>query len=498
MRVSTKLLIELLTASLALSLLSGCAGPTERNVVVVKKSGLPVVYYRVMIDAGSAYDPADKPGLAYFTAQMLDKGTKTFSRTDIESELDRIGAELTVQVDKEVVTISGRTLADKAGVFYSVFREILTAPIFSEDEVSRQKTEQLDQIRRVREDDAALSLAVFENALYAGHRYGHLIVGTESAVSSFTRDDVVNFFKKYYLRGNVYAGIAGAVDDSLVERFQSDLKRLPAGRVVRSDVVPRNPRHRRVILVEKENRTQSHLRLGHHLNVSRSSADYYPLRLLGCYLGQHREMFGRLFRTVREERGLAYGAYAYTEYFRPAGWSKQPANGICRANQYFHMWTYPKEINFEFCIKLMLDELTKLSTAPIAAEEVDRVKNYVANNLAFQLETPQQHLGMLLDQMWYDTPDFIERFRERIASVPRTELQTAALNHLLPRNLLIVAVVSDGAAARTELLTNATKLELPSGSKEGDLKAENERIRAIALDLKPEDIEIVRAEEVWR
>ncbi len=483
---------------LLLVCLLGCGAVADNQVVVLKKPGLPVIYYRVMIDAGSALDPTDKPGLAYLTASLLDKGTRSHSRAEIERRLNQIGAEVGIAVDKEVVVITGRTLAENSGEFYEIFREILTEPAFPEEEVRKAIAEQLDQIARIREDDSWLSLTVFENALFEGHRYGHAIQGSQDAVRNFTRRDVVEFYHANFVRGNVLAGIGGAVEDTLVERFKTDLGSLPTGRVVRSDVVPRLPKAPKVILVEKENRTQTHLRIGHVLEDNRTSPQYYPMRLLSCYLGQHREMFGRLFRTVRTERGLAYGAYAYCEHFRPLGWSKLMDNGIPRADQYFHMWTYPKEVNFEFCVKLMMSEMTKLTTTPLTADEIDRTKEFVANNFAFQMETPDRQLGMRLDEKWYKLPEYVEKFKYNINRVPRSELQTIALDNLNPRGVLIVAVVSNGEVAKQELLTLDTKLELPSGSEEGVLKSVNDEIKALDLKLLPEDITIVKASELFK
>lgn len=478
--------------------ISSCGSFPEQQLLVIKRPGLPVVYYRVMINAGSALDPEDKPGLAYFTAQLLNKGTRNRSRADIERELDQLGATLSISVDKEVVVISGRTLAENSGAFYSIFSEILTQPVFPESEIDPAIKDQLFEIGQLRSDDASLSLAVFENTIFEGHRYGHAVEGTESAVSSFSRTDAVNFYRSNYRQGNILAAIGGAVEDSLVERFRADLGMLPSGKTQRSEVQVHVGESPRVVLVEKENRTQSHLRVGHVLRDNRTSPQYHPMRVLGCYLGQHREAFGRLYKNIRADRGLAYGAYAYTEYFRPQGWSKMMNNGIVRNNQYFHMWTYPKESNFEFCIKLMLDEMNRLRTNPLTAGEVNQTEDYITNNFAFAIETTDQQLGMQLDEMWYETPKFIEDFKAKIKRVSRSEIQTVALDNLSPDGIVIVAVVSDGNSSKQELLTMDTKLELPSGAEEGELKAANDEIKSLDLKLKPENITIVKASEMFK
>ena len=99
--------------ALLLSLVS-CAQSKTEQIVVLKKPGLPVVYFRVMISAGSAMDPTAKPGLAYFTANLLNKGTTSYTRDQLEDKLSQIGAQIGISVDKEVVVITGKTLAEKS------------------------------------------------------------------------------------------------------------------------------------------------------------------------------------------------------------------------------------------------------------------------------------------------------------------------------------------------------------------------------------------------
>ncbi|MFH2057162.1 MAG: pitrilysin family protein [bacterium] len=494
-----KLILALgLLALAAAALLLSCESQQPLGVITVDKPGIPLVHFRVMVNAGSAFDPDDKPGLAYFTAHLLDKGTRSFSRSQIESRLDNIGATLEIEVGKETVVFKGKTLSENLEQFYAIFLEMLTAPTFPKAEIASARQDQLEAIGRIREDDTQLSLAVFENVMFEGHPYGHIVQGSESAVSGFTREDALDFYRKYYLQGNLYAGIGGDINDSLTVRLRRDLAVLPEGHIVRWQDAPRYCRGHRVVLVEKENRTQSQLRIGHLLDCDRRDADYFPLRLAGCWLGEHREGFGHLFNAVREDRGLAYGAYAYTEYFEQAGWSKQADNGIVRNYQYFHMWTYPKEENFEFCFKLMTRDLEALSQNGIGMDDFTLVQEYVRNSYAFLVETPDKQLGMLMDERWYDTPDFVSTYQQRVAAVGREAVNQAAAKYLKPNDLLYVAVVSDGEAAMAQLLTPGAELQLPSGTEEGDLATINAEIKRYELGLNPQDITIIPAEELFR
>lgn len=493
-----KWLALLLLSLLAAFLLLSCESHQPTGVLTVAKPGIPLVHFRVMVNAGSAYDPLDKPGLAYFTAHLLDKGTNSFTRDQIQSRLDDIGATMSISVDKETVVFDGKTLAENLEQFYQIFVEILTAPTFPADQIESARKDQIEAIGRIREDDTQLSLAVFENVLYENHPYGHIVQGSESAVNNFSRDDALDFYRKYYLQGNLYAGVGGDISDSLIYRFRGDLGALPEGHIVRWQDAPRFHSGRRVVLIEKENRTQSQLRIGHLLDCDRRSSDYFPLRLAGCWLGEHREGFGHLFNVIRKQRGLAYGAYAYIEYFKQAGWSKMAANGIVRNFQYFHMWTYPKEENFEFCFKLMTRDLEKLCTEGISLDDFSLVQEYIRNSYPFLIETPDRKLGMMMDESWYGIPDFMKNYQKNVEAVKREATNAAAAKYLKPNDLLYVAVVSDGEAAMAQLLTPGAKLQLPSGTEEGGMAELNQEIENYDLGFKPEDITIVPADELFK
>ena len=102
-----------------------CAQSKTDQVVVIKKTGLPVVYFRVMISAGSAMDPTDKPGLAYYTANLFNKGTGLHTRSNRgQTQSDRRARSVSAST-KRWWLLPGKTLSEKIDDFYSVFREIL-------------------------------------------------------------------------------------------------------------------------------------------------------------------------------------------------------------------------------------------------------------------------------------------------------------------------------------------------------------------------------------
>lgn len=475
-----------------------CGKAWELEVVQVKKPGIPVVYFQVMIKAGSAYDPPGKEGLAYFTAELLDRGTESFSRDEIDELLDFISAQLTIEVNKEVIVISGTTLKENLDEFYQVFSEIILKPKFPEDQIEKTRLDHLHAIENIRESDRGLVRESFDNFIHRGHPYGHLVCGNESSVKSLTRQDALDFYNQYFVKKNMLLGLAGDFGDELVQRFRTDMSTLKTGEVARIQAEVQPIVGRKVLLIEKEGRAQTQFRIGHPHTLTRHSPDYFQLLVANVYLGKHRESVGRLYKTVRMDRGLCYGAYSYIEHFEQLGWSKLANPNCPRKAQYFSMWTYPKCANAKFGMKLCLKEMTDLVTNGIPEDKLEFIRNFEKNQFPFQIETPQRKLAHMMAEQFYGTYGFLDNFEREVESVTKERIDRAVKTYLSPENVVIVALVSDGEEFKKELLSNQTTLEYPSQADPTVLKKEDDQIKAFDLKLAEEDFEIVKASELFK
>ncbi len=490
-----------------LTLLLACSQSSDNGQSAGDSSGIrfvgvpgqttPVVYFYVAVEFGSTSDPTGEEGLAWFTANLMKRGTESFSRDEIDRKLEEIGGQLNIRVDRRVIEISGQTLLENLDQYYEIFSDILLRPTFPEDEVANLHSDQEQALNAILRDDSRLSRAVLISSLYGENPHAHPVPGFFSSIPNLTAKDAREFYKSYFLQGNIIAGLAGNYSEEFALRFQADIAGLPAGQLEeeKSEIMPVN--NRRVVIVQKEGRDQAQLRMGRVVDYTRMDEAWYPLLVANTYLGQHRESFGRLFQTIRAERGMSYGAYSYHEHFQPGG-SKNPLPLTPFMPQYFSIWTYPKKGNVEFAIKMAIYELEDLIANGMTVDRLEKVKNFQINHFPFLVETPAQRLAMSIEEMYYDQPDFVENFGAKIANINRADL-TAALSRYWSSDDLTIVVVTDNAGElKAELLTPETALELPRGATAEGLEEMNERVKNSDLKLKPEDIVIVNAEELFR
>ncbi len=470
---------------------------SQIEFVTLPQDRLPIVHFALVIKSGSASDPDGKEGLAWFTANLLKRGSKSHSREEIEKGLEAIGGKLDIRVEREVIVITGKTMRENLAEFYSIFADVLLNPAFASEEIANLRSDQEQAIKDIIRNDSRLCRAAFLHKLYEGHPYAHPVQGYLSSAAELTEEDARAFYEHHFVKGNIICGLAGSYPPDFEQRFKDDMNRFNPGNVTDRPQMISQPSGMRAFLIEKPGRDQSQIRIGRLVDYNRTDSLWYTYLAANTYLGQHRESFGRLYTTIRAQRGLSYGAYSYLQHFKQSGWSKNPMPLIPFDLQYFSMWTYPKRINTEFAIKMALHELGKILENGIEPNQLQTFISFQINHFPFLIETTEQQLLMELEELYYNQPQLIEDFQENLEAISHAGISDVLERNWSTDDLLIVVVTDSAEAMKEELLTQKTALELPSGATEAGLEEINNMVKNIELDLKAKDIEIIAAEELF-
>ena len=159
----------------------------------VEHRAVPVVTIVVQIEGGSGADPSRQEGLAAITADMVDEGTGSLSAIDVSDAIARLGAEYDVDVGSDVTTFSLTTLARFAERGMSLLADMVIRPSLREGDFQRVRQLRLDRLRQLKDVAPAVAERAFLRLLYGEHPYGHLAIGTDSALRSLAIDDVAGF-----------------------------------------------------------------------------------------------------------------------------------------------------------------------------------------------------------------------------------------------------------------------------------------------------------------
>ena len=420
-------------ASLSAPAAVQAAGPrleTSQGAIVLLEEdhAFPLVSISVTARTGSAADPTGKEGLAHLTAVLMRRGVRGKSADEIDELVDGMGAAMSVHVDHHSITIGGQVIRRNLEPFAELLSEMLTRPTFSGQELARLQRETVAEIVSLRDSDRDLAARFYRQFLFGNHAYARPPIGVSAGVRAIRRRDVQEFFRSAFVAENLVIGVAGDVTkDDLEDIIDDDFSDLLTGHRPRVRYGrPRMAAGRRVLLVDKPERTQTQVYIG-ELGIRARDPDTFPLTVANTVLGG--TFTARLMKEVRSKRGWSYGA------------SSRLGRGIAR--EAFTMWTFPAARDAVACIQLELQLLESFVRDGITQSELNFAKSYLVGGFAFEIDTADKRLEKRIDaEVLRLGPDYYRTWLDRIRAVDLPAANRAIREHIQTEDLAIVLVAT--------------------------------------------------------
>lgn len=491
-------------AILELPTLASFAAPANdaKFDVLVQKSTLPQIRFKLLFDAGSAHDPKGKEGLAALTAAMVaSAGSRERKIDEVTKSLFPMAGSFAEQTDKEMTTFTGTIHKDNWDSFLGIALPLLVDPGFREEDFRRLKDAQRNALVLDLKDnnEEEFGKERLQANVFAGTGYGHPALGTVAGIDAITLEDVKAFHAKAYTRGGVKVGISGDVSEAMTAALKTQLARLPQGPGLPATGVPKGamPEGLQVEIVEKNTRATA-ISFGLPLEVTRKHPDFAALWLAKTWLGEHRSSSAHLYQRIREERGMNYGDYAYIEAFPRGMFQFFPNPNLGRKAQLFEVWIRPvAPQNGHFALRVALHELGKMVDGGIGQADFETTRDYLLKNVFVMTATQDQQLGYALDSQWYGTPEFTTMMRDALAKLSAADVNAAIKKHLSTRNLSVVITTKDAAGLKQALVSDAFSPIKYDANKPQSLLDEDKQIGEMKLNIRPEAVRITPAAEVF-
>lgn len=429
-------IIHALIGILTISLCQTALGNTFKTEKWQTSNGVSVVFYQAMevpmldinlaFAAGSAYDQKQY-GLSSLTMHMLDQGNAGKSGTAIAESLADTGAQFGADTSRDMVVLSLRTLTEKNAYAQATktFAQIINQPDFPNDALTRQKEQLLMAIEQVDESPDDVAAISFFKTLYQDHPYAHPVNGDKKTISALTRNDVINFHKKYYIANNAVLVMVGAIDSKQAHQLAEEL----TGKLPKGTPAAIIPKAAPLLNAEKINipfpSSQTIVRMG-QVGIDHHNPNYFPL-MVGNYILGGGALVSRLSVEVREKRGLTYGV---DSQFAPmpgdgpflislSTQNKQAANAITI--------THDTLINF-------------IANGP-SEQELSAAKQYLTGSFPMSLASNRNIAGLLLRMEFYHLPDnYLDTYVAKINAVTDREIKQAFQQQVNPEKLLLITV----------------------------------------------------------
>jgi zinc protease len=472
-----------------------------RFELLLQRSPLPQVEFKLLFAVGSASDPPGKEGLAALTASMIAKaGSRALTIDQIDEALYPIAGSFTASTDREMTTFTGSIHRDEWRTFLATVLPQLVDPGFREADFSRLKSVQLNAlVQDLRSgNDEELAKERLQAVVFRGTPYGHVPLGTIAGLDAIALDDVRRFAAEKYVGSNLSVGVSGDAPALMLEGLQGHLARLTPGRAEpKASVEARRPSGIDVEIIEKDTRATA-ISLGFPIGVTRSDPDFAALSVARAWLGEHRIGSGRLFQRMREVRGLNYGDYAYIEAFPRGMFQFFPDPNLARQRQLFEIWIRPVvPVNANMALRIALFELDELVRKGLTSEEFERTREYLMNNVYVMTARQDQQLGYALDSRWYGMGEFTDAMRRALADLTVDRVNAAIRRHLAASDLFVVMVTKDAAGLERELVSDEGRPIRYDGAKPESLLAEDRLIAARPLNIRADSVRVTPVGDVF-
>ncbi len=399
------------------------------KVLHVYAPQLPMVDVRVVFDAGSARD-GSQPGLASMTNSMLDLGAGKWDTNGLAEQFDNVGASFSSSAARDMAIVQLRSLTDKPilDVALAAFRAVINAPHFEADELERIRRQTLIAIKSQQQSPGTIASKAFYKALYGTHPYATPSIGTVDSVRKISRDDLKNFYKKYYVASNAVIAIVGDLDEAAARVLVDNLiGSLPQGRKAAA-LPPVKPLAEARVINKPHPSTQTHILVGQP-GMKRGDPDYFAL-----YVGNHilgGSGFGsRIMEEIREKRGLAYSSYSYFSPMREAG----P----------FVMGLQTKNNKRAEALALLDKTLRDFIAEGPTKKELNHALKNITGGFPLRIDSNKDIVSYIAMIGFYDLPlDYLNTFNANVEAVTIEDIKDAFSRRIHPDRLLTVQVGAD-------------------------------------------------------
>ncbi len=391
---------------------------------LVYEPSVPLIAFDFAFKGGATQDPPERAGVATMTAALLDEGAGDIDSKSFHERLEAKAIEIGFTATRDYVSGSLRTLTENQDEAFDLLKLALTAPRFDAEDMDRIREQTLSGLRRATTSPNELASQRWWATAFAGHPYARPPRGTLESVPTITAEDVRAFARKVFARDNLKIGIVGNIDaataGTLIDRVFGSL---PA-RSALSPVASASPQGLGQKIAIDLDVPQSVLIIG-GAGILRKDPDFMAAFVLNHILGGSA-FSSRLYKEVREVRGLAYSVYSAV---MPLDYTALFLSG-----------TATRSDRTDQALDVMQAEIRKLAQSGPTEEELAKAKSFLTGSYGLRFDTSTKVAEQLVQIQLEDLGiDYIDKRNGLVDAVTMADVKRVA-KRLLEASMLITVV----------------------------------------------------------
>lgn len=385
------------------------------------------------VRTGSRDEKIEQAGVSHFLEHLLFKGTKRYSAVELNEQFDSLGAAFNAATSKETTQVHARFLDEHTERVFDLMAEMMLGPTYPADEVDSERQVVIEEIAMYEDEPQDKVHDVLDEAIFGDHPLGRRVIGSADVIGSIAIPDIASYHDERYVAPNLVVGAAGNLEHdaicALTEKHFSPRPAEAADEAASLDGF--QPR----IAFQQKDTEQYHLCLGAP-GIARGDDRRFALRVLNTIFGGSSS--SRLFREVREKRGLAYAVGSYTDAYREAGMVA--------------LYVGTREDRVNEAIDVVGSELGRLASEPVSAEEITRAKESVKGRIVLAQESTGARMSRLAHATLFDLPILsLDETLERVDGVSVDDLSALAGELYSPERFSAASIGRDEDCFRSAL-----------------------------------------------
>jgi predicted Zn-dependent peptidase len=363
------------------------------RVVTEEVPSVRSVALGLWVRTGSRDEAPTQAGVSHFLEHLLFKGTERFSAIEISERFDGLGASINAATGKETTHLHARFLDEHTEEVFDLLAEMLLAPTYPEVDSEREVV--LEEIAMYEDEPQDRVHDILAGAVFGEHPLGRRVLGEAEVIASIPVPEIEAYRSRRYTGAHVVVGAAGHLEHGAIVALAERLVDPPAGGNGTEPVTAEEAARLRFYSKDTE---QYHICFGAP-GIVRDDERRFALAVLDSIFGGSTS--SRLFREVREKRGLAYAVGSYNEQYTDSG--------------LIATYVGTREDNVEEACAVIGAELERLRAEPVSAEELDRAKENVKGRLVLSSESTAARMTRISRATLFGLP--IDSLDEMLAKV---------------------------------------------------------------------------------
>ncbi len=396
------------------------------TVLYNERPGLPLVAASLVFRRGSGANPVDHPGLASFTARMLQQGTTTRFALQIADRAADLGTTVSTRASIDSSRIATESLTRNFPDILELLADVALHPTFPQAEINRVRSERLAALVQQKDEPFAVATRVYSAALYGPkYAYGYPEIGTTDSLKAVTRDDLLHFWQQNYLPNDAALIVTGNIKlTELKPLLEKQFAEWKSGNAPAPAMGTPETSDAKLILVDRPGAQQTTL-IFFSLGPARSTPDYPQIEVMNSDLGG---LFSsRINMNLREQHGYTYGAGSVFNYHVAPG----P----------FLVYSGVRTDATAPATTEVFNELRRMRDTLMSPEELKLAKDSMAQSLPGRFEHGSEAAGTFAELYIYDLPlDYFSLLPGRLNAVTAEQAQSVARKYIQLDKITVLAV----------------------------------------------------------